>query len=161
LGSNPFTISDLSSVWIICDVYENDLANVHPGDTADIRLNAYPGQRFKGKVSNIGAVLDPNLRTAKIRIEIQNAGLMRLGMFVTATFHGQSMEMHTAVPATAILHIHDRDWVYVPAQDKKLRRVEVVSGNALQGDLQEVLSGINPGQEVVANALVLEHTIDQ
>jgi membrane fusion protein, heavy metal efflux system len=161
LGSNPFTISDLSSVWIICDVYENDLANVRPGDTADIRLNAYPGQVFKGKISNIGSVLDPNIRTAKVRIEMQNSGVMRLGMFVTATFHGQSMEMHTAVPASAILHMHDRDWVYVPEPDEKFRRVEVVSGDVLSGDMQEVRSGIKPGQQVVANALVLDHAIDQ
>ena len=55
----PFTISDLSSVWVVCDVYENDLANVHMGDTAEISLNAYPDRIFKGRVSNIGAVLDP------------------------------------------------------------------------------------------------------
>ena len=57
--ANPFTISDLSDVWIVCDVYENDLPSVRLGDTADIRLNAYPDQVVKGKISNIGAVLDP------------------------------------------------------------------------------------------------------
>src|SRR6202007_1186795 len=72
LGSAPFTISDLSSVWIMCDVYENDLATVHLGDPAEIRLNAYPGRVFKGRVSNIGAVMDPQIRTAKVRIELQN-----------------------------------------------------------------------------------------
>ena len=112
-------------------MYENDLAHVRIGDTAEIRLNAYPGQVFKGTISNIGAVLDPNIRTGKVRIEVRNPGLMRLGMFVTATFHGQTKEMHTAVPASAILHIHDRDWVYVPAPDNKFRRVEVVSGDDL------------------------------
>ena len=70
LGSNPFTISDLSSVWVVCDVHENDLPSVRLGDTADIRLNAYPDRVFKGTVSNIGAILDPNLRTAKVRIEV-------------------------------------------------------------------------------------------
>jgi len=161
LGANPFTISDLSHVWIICDVYENDLPNVRIGDTAEIRLNAYPGRVLKGSVSNIGAILDPNIRTAKVRIEVQNPGLLRLGMFVTATFRGQSKEMHTVVPSTAILHIHDRDWVYMPAPDQKLRRVEVISGDLLPNNMQEVKSGIKPGDEVVVNALVLEHTIDQ
>jgi membrane fusion protein, heavy metal efflux system len=84
---SPFTISDLSSVWVLCDVYENDLANVRIGDTAEIRLNAYPGRMFKGKVSNIGSILDPNIRTAKVRMEVENPGFMRLGMFVRATFH--------------------------------------------------------------------------
>jgi cobalt-zinc-cadmium efflux system membrane fusion protein len=160
LGSTPFTISDLSSVWVVCDVYENDLATVHIGDPAEIRLNAYPGQTLKGRVSNIGAILDPQIRTTKVRIEVPNPGMMRLGMFVTATFHGQTMEMHTTVPASAILHIHDRDYVYVPAPENKFRRVEVVSGDQL-GNMQDIQSGINPGQQVVANALVLDHTIGQ
>src|SRR5215831_12459638 len=67
---NAFTISDLSHVWILCDVYENDLAFVHVGQSADIRLNAYPDKVFKGRISNIGSVLDPNIRTAKVRIEM-------------------------------------------------------------------------------------------
>jgi membrane fusion protein, heavy metal efflux system len=112
----PFTISDLSSTWIVCDVYENDLATVRIGDMADIKLNAYPDRVFKGRVSNILPILDPNIRTGKVRIEVQNPGIMRLGMFVTATFRGQTKEMHTIVPASAILHMHDRDFVYVPRQ---------------------------------------------
>ena len=157
----PFTISDLSSVWIVCDVYENDLANVRLGDSAEIRLNAYPDKMFRGRVSNIGSVLDPNLRTAKVRIEVQNPGNMRLGMFVTATFRGQSREMHTEVPASAIMHMHDRDFVFVPAPDNKFRRVEVIGGDVLPKDMQEVKSGIKPGDQVVSNALVLDHVIGQ
>ena len=157
----PFTISDLSKTWIVCDVYENDLATVHMGDPAEIRLNAYPGQIFKGRVSNIGSILDPNLRTGKVRIEVQNPGIMRLGMFVTATFRGQTMEMHTSVPASAILHIHDRDYVYEPAPENKFKRVEVVGGDQLPGNMQEIKSGLKAGQQLVTNALVLERTIDQ
>ena len=159
----PFTISDLSAIWVVCDVYENDLANVRLGDTADITLNAYPDRKFKGKVSNIGSILDPNIRTAKVRIEVQNPGIMRLGMFVRATFRGQTREMHTIVPASAILHMHDRDFVYVPAPDKKFRRVEVVGGDLLTDNvnLQEVKSGLQPGQQVVTNALVLDHVLAQ
>jgi cobalt-zinc-cadmium efflux system membrane fusion protein len=159
LTTNPFTISDLSSVWIVCDVYENDLPNVHLGDTAEIRLNAYPDRVLRGSVSNIGAILDPNIRTAKIRIEVANPGMMRLGMFVTATFRGLTKEVHTVVPASAILHLHDRDWVYVPAADKKFRRVEVVGGDPLPGNLQQIKSGLQPAEQVIANASVLEHVI--
>jgi cobalt-zinc-cadmium efflux system membrane fusion protein len=160
---SPFTISDLSTVWIICDVYENDLSNVRLGDTADIRLNAYPDRVFKGKVSNIGAILDPSIRTAKVRLELANPGLMRLGMFVKATFHGQSREMHTIIPASAVLHMHDRDYVYVPAADKKFRRVEVIGGEVLNDNvtMQEIKSGLTPGQQVVTNALVLDHVLGQ
>jgi len=162
LGSpNPFTISDLSYVWIVCDVYENDLPNVHVGETAEIRLNAYPNQAFTGRINNVLPVLDPTLRTAKVRIEVRNPGLMRVGMFVTATFHGQKKETHALVPATAILHLHDRNWVYVPAGDKKFRRVEVLDGQMLAGNMQEVISGIKPGVLVVQNALVFQNTVEQ
>jgi cobalt-zinc-cadmium efflux system membrane fusion protein len=162
LGSpNPFTISDLSSVWILCDVYENDLANVHVGETAEIRLNAFPGQVFAGRISNVGPVLDPSLRTAKVRIEVHNPGMMRVGMFVTATFHGQKKEIRTAVPGSAILHLHDRDWVYLPIGGNNFRRTEVIAGQSLPGNMQEIVSGLKSGQQVVSNALVLQNTVEQ
>jgi cobalt-zinc-cadmium efflux system membrane fusion protein len=161
LGSSPFTISDLSYVWIICDVYENDLVNVQVGETAEIKLNAYPDQTVEGRISNIGAILDSNIRTAKVRVEVRNPGIMRPGMFAAATFTGRKKHTHTVVPATAVLHIHDRDWVYVPAPDQKFRRLEVVSGEALPDNMLEIKSGIAPGQQVVSNALVLEHMIEQ
>jgi len=161
-GANPFTISDLSHVWILCDVYENDLANVHIGETADIRLVAYPGKILTGRISNIGPILDPTIRTAKVRVEVANPGaLMRVGMFVNASFHGQKKERLAAVPASAILHLHDRDWVYVPVSDKKFRRVEVKAGGTLPDKMQLVLSGIEPGQQVVSNALVMQNAAEQ
>ena len=71
------------------------------------------------------------------------------------------MEMRTVVPAAAIMHMHDRDWVFVPTPGKGFRRVEVVGGDALAGDKQEVRSGLKAGQQVVSNALVLDRTITQ
>ena len=162
LGSpNPFTISDLSTVWVLCDVYENDLANVHAGESAEIRLNAYPDNIFTGRISNVGPVLDPTLRTAKVRIEVRNPGNMRVGMFVTASFHGQKKETRAAVPAAAILHLHDRDWVYLPIGGNRFRRTEVVAGNSLPDKMQEITSGVKPGQQVVGNALVLQNTVER
>lgn len=160
-STNPFTISDLSHVWILCDLYENDLSDVRIGETADITPNAYPGQIIEGRISNIGAVLDPSLRTAKVRIEVPNPGTLRPGMFVTATFHGLKKEAHAAVPSSAILHLHDRDWVYVPAEDGKFHRAEIKGGGVLPNHMQEVLSGLQPGQRVVANALELQNTVEQ
>jgi cobalt-zinc-cadmium efflux system membrane fusion protein len=158
---NPFTVSDLSSVWIVCDVYENDLANVHLGEKAEIRFNAFPDRTFTGVISNIGPVLDPNIRTVKVRIEVQNPGLMRPGMFVTATFHSQTKETRAAVPAQAVLHLRDREWVYVPVKGNEFRRVEVVGGDMLPNDQQEIVSGIAPGQQVIANALEFQNTVGQ
>ena len=160
LGTSPFTISDLSMVWLVCDVYENDLANVHIGDPTDITLNAYPGRVLKGRVSNILPILDPTIRTGKVRIEVANPGMMKVGMFVTATFHGLTEPSVAAVPASSILHLHDRDWVYVPAPGNKFRRVMAVGGDLLPGNMQEIISGIPVGQLVVINPLPLQNTID-
>ena len=131
------------------------------GDTADVRLNAYPDQVVTGTISNIGAVLDPSIRTAKVRIQVHNPGNMRPGMFVTATFRGQKKESHASVPASAILHLHDRDWVYMPAGGNKFKRIAIVGGGMLPNNMQEVTSGLKPGDQVVSNALVLENTVEQ
>jgi cobalt-zinc-cadmium efflux system membrane fusion protein len=162
LGSpNPFTISDLSYVWIVCDVYENDLDAVKVGESADIRLNAYPNKVFKGRIDNILPVLDPSIRTTKVRIEVPNSGMMRVGMFVNATFYGRQAVTYAAVPAAAILHLHDREWVYAPIGGGHFKRLEVVTGKMLPNTMQEVVSGIKPGDQVVSNALVLQNTVEQ
>jgi len=158
---NPFTISDVSHIWVMCDVYENNLSFVRVGEYADIHLNAYPDQILKGRIGNIGPILDPNLHTAKVRLELLNPGILRLGMFVTATFFGPKKESYATVPATAVLHLHDRDWVYAPLEGGRFRRIEVAAGKMLPGKMQEIKSGIQPGQQVVANALVLQATAEQ
>ncbi len=125
-------------------------------------LTAYPDRVLTGVVSDIGAVLDPQLRTAKVRIQVENPNtLMRVGMFATVTIHGKTAQTHAQVPATAVLHLHDRDWVYVPADGGKFRRMSVRGGETLPGNMQEILSGIDVGQLVVSNALALQNTADQ
>jgi cobalt-zinc-cadmium efflux system membrane fusion protein len=157
---SPFTISDLTTVWMVCDVYESDMANVRVGQPADIKLNAYPDRILKGTISNIGSILDPNIRAAKVRIELANpGGTMRPGMYGTATLFGKEKRSYTSVPASAIVHLHDRDWVFVPAQEK-FKRIQVVSGEQLPSNMQEILSGLQPGQQVVTNAVNLQNVID-
>lgn len=160
---NAFTISDLSHVWVICDVYENNLSFVRVGEFADIKLSGYPGRIFPGRIGNIGPILDPNIRTAKVRIELENPGLMKLGMFVTATFHFPDKVMRSTVPASAVLHLHDRDWVYmpVPGASGQFRRFEVTGGKMVPPNLQEIVSGVAPGDKVVRDALVLQNTAEQ
>lgn len=160
LGTNPFTISDLTYVWIVCDVYENDIQSVKIGDGAEVRFNALPDLVLKGTVSNIGPILDPSIRTAKVRIEMHNPGSLRIGMFATATFQSLKKEVHTAVPSSAILRLHDRDWVYVPAPENKFHRLQIVAGDSLPNNKQEVKAGLKPGQQVVQNPLALQNEID-
>lgn len=156
-SATAFTVADLSTVWILCDVYENDIPRLQVGQRAEIRLEAYPDRTLTGRVSDIGPVLDPSLRTAKVRIQVPNPGILRLGMFVTATFSSLHKERHTVVPADAVLHLHDRDWVYVPAGESRFRRTEVRTGRMIDDNRQQIiLSGIEPGQQVVTRALLLE-----
>ena len=159
-SSTAFTIADLSVVWVICDVYENDIPKIQLGQPAQIVLNAYPGRVLTGHISDIGPVLDPSIRTAKVRIEVPNPGILKLGMFVTATFESKTKQVHAVVPATSVLHLHDRDWVFVPAGGKSFRRVEVHAGDVLPGGKQDVTSGIHVGQQVVSNVLPLEATVE-
>ena len=157
------TIADLSHVWVVCDVYENDLAQVHLGEHADIRLNAFPSTVRQGTISDIGAVLDPSLRTAKVRIQVPNGdNMMRIGMFATATFHGSKAQTVYVVPSKAVLHLHDSEFVYVPAgKQGDFRRVTVKTGDTLPGDVIVVTSGLSEGEQVVANALEMQEASQQ
>ena len=160
-SATAFTIADLSRVWIVCDVYENDIPKLQLGQEARLSINAYPDRPLTGRVSDIGPILDPALRTAKVRIEVANPGFLKLGMFATANFTSRMKETHAVVPADAVVHLHDRDWVFVQAGDNQFRRTEVRSGQMLTGNRQEILSGVEPGEQVVTNALLLETAGDQ
>jgi cobalt-zinc-cadmium efflux system membrane fusion protein len=159
-SSTVFTIADLSVLWILCDVYENDLPKIALGQAATIYTNAYPGRPLTGRISDIEPVLDASIRTAKVRIELPNPGFLKIGMFVTATFQSKEKQIHTVVPATAVLHLRDRDWVYVAAHDRHFQRVEVHTGPMFSGNKQELLSGLSVGQSVVSNVLQLESTLE-
>jgi membrane fusion protein, heavy metal efflux system len=158
-SATAFTVADLSSVWVICDVYENDIPKLALRQTAKINLTAYPDRPLTGHISDIGPVLDPAIRTAKVRIEVSNPGILKVGMFVTATFVSLQKQHLAIVPAPSILHLHDREWVFVPAGNNQFRRVEVKAGQMV-GDKQTILSGIQSGQKVVSNVLQLEATLE-
>ena len=101
-------------------------------------LNAYPDRVLRGRISNIGQIMDPNLRTAKVRLEVENPGLMRLGMFVTATFHGDDEReaRHACRPPRFCTCTTASGSTCRPG-DGRFRRVEVAGGNMLPGNLQE------------------------
>lgn len=154
VSPNLFTIADLSHVWILCDVYENNLDQVHLGDSAEARLTAYPDKLLKARVSNIGRVLDPATRTAKVRLELENrAASLRPGMFATVTFTSQRGETRPAIPPSAIMRLHDKDWVFLSIGGNNFRRTEVQIGSRQTDGKQEILSGVKAGDQVVAKAL--------
>ncbi len=157
---NLFTIADLSEVWVLCDVYENNLAQVRIGDSAQVRFTAYPGRVFRARVSNISSLLDPNTRTAKVRLQIPNYNrAFRPGMFATATFSSQTARERIAIPATAVLRLHDRDWVFRPLGGNRFRRQPVQSSGTTADGYQFIAYGLKPGDEVVSNALQFATTV--
>jgi cobalt-zinc-cadmium efflux system membrane fusion protein len=151
---NLFTIADLGQVWVVCDVFENDLGEVHLGDAAEIRLNAFPDRAFKGKVADISRVLDPNTRSAKVRIVLDNAdGALRPGMYAVATFRSRKLTNRVIVPSTAIMRLHDKDWVFRKESDKRFRKIVVQADGLAPDGMQEIRDGVKPGDELVTNAL--------
>jgi cobalt-zinc-cadmium efflux system membrane fusion protein len=149
-----FTIADLSQVWVVCDVYQDMLPRVHVGDIADITVDGYAHDQFPGKVINIGQVMDPNTRTAKVRIALPNPnGIMRSGMYVTAMFRAHNLVDRVVVPASAVVHLHDKDWVFVPLGNNRFRRVAVQLGPQEKDGSQQVISGLKAGDQIVSNAL--------
>jgi cobalt-zinc-cadmium efflux system membrane fusion protein len=150
---NLFTIADLSNVWVVCDVYENDIGDVHIGDPAEVHLNAFPNRVFKGSVSDVSRVLDPNTRSTKVRIVLANRdGAFRPGMFAVATFRSRQQKPHLVVPATAIMRLQDKDWIFRKESANSFRRLQVQT-SGLPGGLQQIQQGAKAGDELVANAL--------
>ena len=141
-GTNPFTISDLSYVWIICDVYENDLATVKLGDTAGYSPeSAYPNQVFRGTVSNIGAIMDPNIRTAKVRLggseSRKHAPRHVRQSYVQRPDHGDAYDLQAAWPPLCTCTIMT-SYSVPPLRSRSFRRVEVISGDLLPGQHEPV-----------------------
>lgn len=152
---NLFTIADLSQVWVVCDVYENDLADVSVGDLAEIHLNAYPDRLYKGTVADISRVLDPNLRSAKVRIVLENSdGALRPNMYAVATFRSRKFRSHLVIPATAVMRLQDKDWVFRREGQHQFRKIKVDGAGLTADGFQELEDGtLKPGDQVVANAL--------
>lgn len=159
---NLFTIADLSHVWVMCDVYENELSRTRVGEAARIRLSAYPDRSFSGRIGNISQVLDPVTRTAKLRIEIENrSGIMKPGMFAVAELESSAPNAHVVVPTSAVVQLQNGTWVFVKAGTNTFRRVAVKTGGEAKPGTQIVMDGITSGQTVVRNALAMVQAADQ
>ena len=157
LDNSPslFTIADLTQVWILCDVYENDLGSVQLGDAAEIRLNPFPDRVFHGKVTDISRVLDPNTRSAKVRVVLPNRdGLLRPGMYANATFRSRKLRPQLVVPDTAVMRLQDKDWLFLKETPQRFRQIEVhATGRTEDGSQQIAAGAVQAGQQVILNAL--------
>ena len=150
MGQELLSVTDLSEVWLVGDLYEQDFKTVRVGSEAAITTPAYPGLMLRGRVSYIDPRVDPQARTAKARIEVQNSdGRLRLGMYVTVSFTTPGASA-VVVPRSAVQTIGDRQVVFVPAEgeDGKFIQRQVRLGSPI-GDNYTVLSGLKPGETIV------------
>jgi cobalt-zinc-cadmium efflux system membrane fusion protein len=146
-----FMISDISSVWVLVNVYQKDLPYVRAGDTVDIQTDTYPDV-FHGRISYVAASLDPNTRTLQARIETANPGeKLKKDMFVTATVNAGSIPNAIAVPDAAVLRdTENQPFVYTAASSNEFGRRSVTLGDSLDGQTQ-ITSGLKAGDRVIGN----------
>ena len=149
-----FTISDMSTVWVIVNVYQNDLADVRIGDPVTIQTDAYP-EKFSGKISYIAAALDPTSRTLQARIVTENPGeKLKKDMYVSATVLAGTIKNALAVPDSAVLrNAQNEPFVYVSAGQNQFAQRQIAIGQSIGGRTQ-VTSGLKPGDQVVAQGAV-------
>jgi membrane fusion protein, heavy metal efflux system len=157
---NLLTIADLSEVWVLCDVYENALSQVHVGDVAEITLNAFPDRLLHGVVSDIARVLDPTTRSAKVRIVLANPdGSLRPGMYAVSTIRSRERQPQLVIPGTAIMRLQDKDWVFRREAPSRFRRIEVRTAGMTPDGMQRVRGGVKGGDMVVVNALAFSSAV--
>ena len=160
-GKELFRVADLSTVWVMGQVYENDFKTVRVGTSAVITTSAYPGHSFNGRVSYIDPRVEPQTRTAQVRVEVANPGeMLKIGMFVDVSFGGAtpaatSDQRTVVVPRTAIQNIGTRQVVFVAtAQPGVFVQREVTVGPETNG-IVPVYSGVSAGERVVTEGSFL------
>jgi membrane fusion protein, heavy metal efflux system len=151
--SKMFTVVDLSTVWVVADVYENDFSRVHVGSTASVTTKAYPDVVLPGRVSYIDPQVDPTTRTAKVRIEVSNPReQLRLGMFADVSIEGAEHTSIARIPRAAVQNVDNRTVVYLvdPGQAGRFIEREVHLGD-FSGSGVDVVSGVEQGERVVSD----------
>lgn len=146
-----FTIADLSTLWVVVDIYEKDISRLKTGMSVKVAVTAFPDKDFRGKISYIGDVVDEKTRTVKARVTIDNsAGLLKPGMFATVTIDakGSNEERVIAIPQEAVLMDGTERYVFVQAAPDRFKRVTVRIGRTF-GKKIEIIEGLKEGDEIV------------
>jgi cobalt-zinc-cadmium efflux system membrane fusion protein len=151
MGEELFVVTDLSDVWVVGDLYEQDFSRVRVGSEATLTTPAYPELRLQGRVSYIDRRVDPQTRTAKVRVEVRNPdGQLRLGMYMSMVFRTASGAPAVAVPRAAVQAIGGRQVVFVAVPGEEGRFLQrTVELGPLAGESYPVHNGLQPGEVVV------------
>jgi len=144
-------ITDMSSLWVLADVFEKDLAHIRPGKAVQVRVASYPGKVFQGRITYVTDALDPKTRTAKARCHVQNVGgLLKLEMFATVEMPVERTIPVLAVPDSSIQQLNGRPVVFVRVSETDFQKREVQTGIA-SGGFTEIRSGLEAGEPVVTS----------
>jgi len=151
-ATQVFTISNMSSVWVMANIYQKDLPFVKIGDPTVVTTDSYPGTEFHGKISYIAAALDPNTRTLQARIDVMNPdGKLKKDMYVVATVQGGTIQNALLVPVAAVMRdAENQPFVYVVNQSNQFARRPVTVGETNQTTAQ-LTGGVAPGDRVVGD----------
>jgi cobalt-zinc-cadmium efflux system membrane fusion protein len=151
-ATQVFTISNMSSVWVLANLYQKDLPNVRLGDPVTITTDSYPNTAFHGKISYIAAALDPDTRTLQARIEVNNPhGELKKDMYVVCTVQSGTIRDALTVPDSAVLRdAQNQPFVYVVTQNNEFSRRAVALGQRSDNTTQ-LTGGISPGDRVVGD----------
>lgn len=150
-----FTVADLGSVWLLADVYQKDIAKIRVGQNAVVTVDAYPGEEFSGRVTNISDVLDPDTRTAKVRCEVANpSGRLKLQMFATLALPVSAAREVLVIPARAVQDIDGVPTVFVRVDEEHFQTRPVRVG-ATVGDAVEIAEGLKGGERVVTDGALM------
>ena len=149
--TQAFTISDLSTVWVLANVYQADLAAVRTGDDVVVETDSYP-ERFHGRISYVSPALDPNTRTLQARIVVDNPGeKLKRDMYCTVTVTAGSIPNAIAVPDSSVLRDdNNQPFVYLATSANQFGRRDVEIGESLNGKTR-ILRGLSPGERVVGD----------
>ncbi|WP_394837401.1 efflux RND transporter periplasmic adaptor subunit [Pendulispora rubella] len=148
------TVADLATVWVLADVYERDLPQVHVGDATTVQMLAYPDRKLEGQITNVGEIVDPQTRSARARVELPNPDRsLRPGMFARVEVRGNTSAA-AEVPTSALLARRDQFFVFLKNSDGSYGQHEVHIGEQ-HGEHTTIVSGIGSGDKVVTEGAIL------
>ncbi len=157
-GTELMAITDMSSLWILADVYERDLSRIRTGQAVRVRVPSYPHQTFAGKITYVADVIEPKTRTVRVRCLVGNeSGLLKLEMFATVEIPVGQTSPVLAVPSSSIQQIEGRPVVFVRNSQAEFQKREVDTGAESQG-YTEIRSGLEQGEPIVTQGSFIVKT---
>jgi RND family efflux transporter MFP subunit len=155
-GIRLYRIADLAVVWVLAEIYEQDLPFVQLGQEAVVKVPSLPDREFRGRVTFIYPTVDPKTRTARVRLEFENPGyFLKPGMFVSAQIHAELEDRAVLVPDSAVLRSGEKNTVFVALDDGKFAARDVALGVEAEDDMIQVLDGLAAGDRVVTSGQFL------